>query len=56
MAAPLLTKGKEMINENYDFNWWCEWHSWALPLKIAIAGDYTLFEIQVGPFGLTVYR
>jgi hypothetical protein len=35
---------------------WCEWRSWALPLRIGAMGDYTAFEIHVGPFGLTILR
>lgn len=38
----------------YDF--WVEWKSWALPLRIGALGDYAAFEIQIGPFGFTVLR
>jgi hypothetical protein len=36
--------------------WWCEWKSWALPIRIGAMGDWALFEVQIGPFGLTVHR
>lgn len=44
----------EPFNKGYEF--WCEWKSWALPLKIILGELYVAFEIQVGPFGFTLFR
>ena len=38
------------------FDFWIEWKSWALPLRVGALGDCALFEMQVGPFGLTTAR
>ena len=38
------------------FDVWVEWRSWALPLRVAAMGDYSLLESQVGPFGLQILR
>jgi len=39
-----------------DFRFWCEWKSWALPLKLSFGDEYVAFEIQVGPFGFTLFQ
>lgn len=36
-----------------EYEFWCEWRSWALPLRIGAFGVFTRFEVQVGPFGFT---
>lgn len=41
----------EPITKSYEF--WVEWKSWALPLRLGAMGDFARFEIQVGPFGVT---
>lgn len=38
------------------FDVWVEWRSWALPIRVAVMGDYSLLEVQVGPFGLQILR
>lgn len=43
------------MNPQSRIEFWCEWKSWALPIRIAAMGDFTKFEIQIGPFGLS-YR
>ena len=42
------------LSENLKI--WMELKSWALPLKICAFGSYTLLEIQIGPFGFSLYK
>ena len=38
------------------FEFWCEWRSWVLPLRLGVWGGHTTFEVQVGPFGFSWFR
>lgn len=38
------------------FSFWVEWKSWALPLRLGALGNFSLFEVQIGPFGLAIER
>ena len=42
--------------EKSKIDWWIEWRSWALPLRVGMWADHCDLEVQLGPFGFTWIR